>query len=109
MCLVNKLSPCKDREEFLDGLITKKHESSPLFPEFKDVLQSPTDEIQPQLASKQRKKFHIPQIVYMVLLSAVLHNITDGLAVGVAFADSMSGGLSTSIAVLCHEVPHVIG
>ena len=31
------------------------------------------------------------------------------MIVGVAFSTSMSGGLSTSIAVFCHELPHELG
>ncbi|XP_057302501.1 zinc transporter ZIP10-like isoform X2 [Hydractinia symbiolongicarpus] len=55
------------------------------------------------------KKRSISQMVYVVVLSALLHNITDGMAIGVAFADCLSGGISTTVAVLCHEIPHVIG
>lgn len=28
---------------------------------------------------------------------------------GSAFANSLTGGLSTSIAVICHELPHELG
>jgi zinc transporter ZupT len=35
--------------------------------------------------------------------------IIDGLAVGASFAESLSLGLSTTIAVVCHEVPHELG
>lgn len=34
----------------------------------------------------------------------------DGLAIGIAFAGGgIGGGLSTSVAVLCHELPHEVG
>ncbi|KAF6039119.1 hypothetical protein EB796_002556 [Bugula neritina] len=48
-------------------------------------------------------------VAYMVMLGDGLHRFTDGLAIGTAFANSLSGGLSTSIAVLFHELPHELG
>lgn len=45
----------------------------------------------------------------MVIIGDSLHNFGDGLAVGAAFAVGLGTGLSTSIAVFCHEVPHELG
>ncbi|CAH8850586.1 unnamed protein product [Trichobilharzia szidati] len=45
----------------------------------------------------------------MVIMGDGLHNFTDGMAIGAAFAQSISGGLSTSVAVFCHELPHELG
>ena len=38
-----------------------------------------------------------------------VHNFTDGLALGAAFVHSRKLGLSTTLAVLLHEVPHEVG
>ena len=43
------------------------------------------------------------------MCATIIHNLCDGLAVGTSFAISMSTGLSTSIAIVCHEIPHEIG
>ncbi|KAM6038559.1 zinc transporter ZIP5, partial [Theristicus caerulescens] len=48
-------------------------------------------------------------VVWMVVLGDGIHNLTDGVAIGAAFSHSLSGGLSTALAVLCHELPHELG
>ena len=45
----------------------------------------------------------------MVLIGDTFHNITDGMAIGVAFTLDIYVGISTCIAVFCHELPHEIG
>ena len=51
----------------------------------------------------------IATLAWIVVMGDGLHNFCDGLIVGAAYADSIAGGLSTSIAVMCHEVPHELG
>lgn len=48
-------------------------------------------------------------VVWMVVMGDGLHNFTDGMAIGAAFAGSLAGGFSTAVAVFCHELPHEIG
>ncbi|XP_049546760.1 zinc transporter ZIP10 [Anopheles darlingi] len=48
-------------------------------------------------------------VAFMVILGDGLHNITDGLAIGAAFAIDPVMGLATSFAILCHELPHELG
>ncbi|XP_055044688.2 zinc transporter ZIP5 [Misgurnus anguillicaudatus] len=51
----------------------------------------------------------IKSMAWMVVMGDGIHNLTDGLAIGVAFSQSLTGGLSTTIAVFCHELPHELG
>nr|XP_015199589.1 PREDICTED: zinc transporter ZIP5 [Lepisosteus oculatus] len=51
----------------------------------------------------------IASLVWMVIMGDGIHNLTDGLAIGAAFSQSVTGGLSTSLAVFCHELPHELG
>lgn len=45
----------------------------------------------------------------MVIMGDGLHNFTDGMAIGAAFASGVAGGFSTTVAVFCHELPHELG
>lgn len=51
----------------------------------------------------------VAAVAWVVIFGDGLHNFADGLAIGSAFANSLTGGLSTSIAVICHELPHELG
>ncbi|PIK56844.1 putative zinc transporter ZIP10-like [Apostichopus japonicus] len=51
----------------------------------------------------------ISSLAWVVVLGDALHNLCDGLVVGSAFVDSLTGGISTSIAIMCHEIPHELG
>jgi len=51
----------------------------------------------------------IASVAWMVILGDGIHNMADGMAIGVAFASGPWSGVSTSVAVLCHELPHEIG
>ncbi|VDL24368.1 unnamed protein product [Hymenolepis diminuta] len=51
----------------------------------------------------------VKAIAWTIVAGDGLHNFCDGIAIGASFADDLNGGLSTALAVLCHELPHELG
>uniref|UniRef100_A0A671MVK2 Solute carrier family 39 member 5 n=1 Tax=Sinocyclocheilus anshuiensis TaxID=1608454 RepID=A0A671MVK2_9TELE len=51
-------------------------------------------------------KMAIRSMAWMVVMGDGIHNLTDGLVLHFL---SLTGGLSTTIAVFCHELPHELG
>jgi zinc and cadmium transporter len=46
---------------------------------------------------------------YMNLAADAIHNFTDGLIIGVSYLVSIPVGVSTTLAVMFHELPHELG
>ncbi|XP_027008265.2 zinc transporter ZIP10 [Tachysurus fulvidraco] len=60
-------------------------------------------------SEKDMKDAGIASIAWMVIMGDGMHNFSDGLAIGAAFSANITGGISTSVAVFCHELPHELG
>ena len=50
-----------------------------------------------------------PRAGELILIGDSLHNFVDGIAIAVAFSESVSLGIATSLAVTAHEVPQEVG
>ena len=55
------------------------------------------------------EKEHWHPVVTMNLVGDAAHNLVDGMIIGVSYAVSIPIGITTTIAVLLHEIPQEIG
>ncbi|XP_062987445.1 zinc transporter ZIP4 [Elgaria multicarinata webbii] len=68
-----------------------------------------TEEADFSPVQKKKPSRELRMLPYMITIGDAIHNFADGLAIGAAFSSSWKTGLATSLAVLCHELPHELG
>lgn len=59
--------------------------------------------------ARQHHHSRAKPVVYLNLLGDAIHNFIDGLIIGAAYLVSIPVGISTTIAVILHEIPQEIG
>jgi len=67
------------------------------------------EEKQHKKSASAGDKATIRPVGYMILASDGLHNLIDGLIIGVSYMASIEVGIATTIAVILHEIPQEIG
>lgn len=55
------------------------------------------------------RKAEIAPVAWMIIIGDGLHNFIDGLSIGAAFSESITLGMTTSVAVIFEEFPHELG
>lgn len=52
---------------------------------------------------------HVHPVGGLILFSDAVHNLIDGIIIGVSFIASIPVGIATTIAVILHEIPQEVG
>ena len=51
----------------------------------------------------------IKPLAWLIIVGDAFHNFADGLALGASISQSLTLGISTTIALIFHEIPHELG
>ncbi|XP_028393681.1 zinc transporter ZIP14-like isoform X3 [Dendronephthya gigantea] len=90
------------------------HYGTPIFPTVEGMKESSQSQaahvlIEETNNSEKTGKPAIATVAWMIIIGDGLHNFMDGLAIGASFSGSVVTGISTSLAVICEELPHELG
>lgn len=55
------------------------------------------------------KKIRFQSFAIVSMMGDFIHNFTDGLSIGVAYQANYKLGLTTTVAMFFHEIPHEVG
>jgi len=62
-----------------------------------------------EICEVHKEETRIKPAGYMILLSDTFHNFLDGIIIAASYTVSMEVGITTTIAVVLHEIPQEIG
>ncbi|KNE61234.1 hypothetical protein AMAG_06983 [Allomyces macrogynus ATCC 38327] len=62
-----------------------------------------------QMRESEYRAADVKPVAWLIMFGDAVHNSLDGVAIGVSFASSWRLGVSTTIAILLHELPHELG
>lgn len=88
----------KNKNKNKSGKITPPHQE-----------QEKTDIVEFLQSAQEKKEESSHSSAYLNIVTGFAHNIADGIALASAFYASKSVGVITTLAVICHEIPHEIG
>lgn len=102
------LSGLEDVELEIFSEVIESEESGPILrrPQCRNDTLLPGSSIG---ANQNLSQGEMKPVGLLVLTSDFIHNFVDGIAIGISFATSFPVGVSTSVAVFLHEIPHELG
>ena len=62
-----------------------------------------------EAAKDKEKQLRYTKFAVISMMGDFLHNVTDGLSIGVSYLVDYKFGLTTTIAMFFHEIPHEVG
>ena len=62
-----------------------------------------------EVVAKPGRWWKMKPLAWLIIIGDGLHNFADGLALGASITQSLSLGISITIALVFHELPHELG